>query len=117
MQLLVRLKEEIAKRRPHMQKKKVLFHQDNSPCHKSLATMAKLHELVFELLPHPAYSLDLASSDYFADLKKMLQGKRFSSNAEVITQTNAYFKSKKKTFYKKRHRDVSITIEEDYVDE
>ncbi|XP_018340261.1 PREDICTED: uncharacterized protein LOC108747353 [Trachymyrmex septentrionalis] len=36
--------------------------------------MAKLHELNFELLPHPPYSPDLAPSDYwlFADLKKML---------------------------------------------
>ena len=53
--LLVRLKEEIAKKRPQM-KKKVLFQQDNSPCHKS---MAKLYELHFELLLHPSYSLDL----------------------------------------------------------
>ena len=62
-----------------MKKKKVLFHQDNAPCHKSLVTMAKLNELSFELFPHPLYSPDLALGDYylFADLKKMLQGKRF----------------------------------------
>ena len=48
--LLVRLKEEIAKKRPQMKKKKVLFQQDNAPCHKSIATMAKLHELHFEML-------------------------------------------------------------------
>ena len=70
-----------------MKKKKVLFHQDNAPCHKSLAAMAKLNELSFELLPHPPYSPNLAPSDYylFADLKKMLQGKRFYSNEEVVT--------------------------------
>ena len=58
--------------------------------------MAKLNELSFELLPHPPYSPDLAPSDYylFADLKKMLQGKRFYSNEEVITETNAYFEAK-----------------------
>ena len=38
----------------------VLFHQDNAPCHKSIATMAKLHELDLELLPYPPYSLNLA---------------------------------------------------------
>ena len=32
--LLVRLKEEITKKQPQMKKKKVLFHQDNAPCHK-----------------------------------------------------------------------------------
>ena len=69
-----------------MKKKKVLFHQDNAPCHKSIATMAKLFELHFELLPHPPYSFDLAPRDYclFADLKRMLQEKKFGSNEEVV---------------------------------
>ena len=123
--LLERLKTEIAKKRPHMKKKKVLFHQDNAPCHKSLVTMAKLHELGFELLPHPPYSPDLAPSDYwlFADLKKMLQGKRFVSNDEVIAETNAYFGAKNKSFYtpvieklEKRWNEC-ISLEGDYVNE
>ena len=65
--------------------------------------MAKLHKLHFELLPHPPYSPDLTSSDYylFADLKRMLQGKRFGSNEEVIAETEAYFETKDKSFYKK----------------
>ena len=86
-----------------MKKKKVLFHQDNAPCHKSLATMAKLNELSFELLPHPSYSSDLAPSDYylFADLKRMLEGKRFGSNGEVNADTGAYFEAKNKSFYQK----------------
>ena len=60
----------------------------------------KLH---FELLPHPPYSPDLALNDYwlFADLKKMLQGKRFDSNEEVILEIKAYFEAKDKLFYKK----------------
>ena len=72
MALLDRLSAEIKKKRPHMQKKKVLFHQDNAPCHKSMKTMVQLNELNFELFPHPACSPDLAPSDYwpFADLKK-----------------------------------------------
>jgi [histone H3]-lysine36 N-dimethyltransferase SETMAR len=59
------------KKRPHFKKKEVLFHQDNALCHKSIKTMAKLHELGYELLPHPPYSPDLAPSDFFlfADLK------------------------------------------------
>ena len=84
-----------------MQKKKVLFHQDNAPCHKSVKTMVKL---CFELLPRPPYSLYLVPSDYwlFAELEKMLQGKRFVSNEEVIVETEAYFESKDESFYKKR---------------
>ena len=99
----MRLKNEIGEKRLQIQKKKELFHQDNAPCHKSLATMAKLNELSFELLPHPPYSPDLAPSDdyLFADLKKMLQAERFYCNEEVITKTNAYFEAKNKPFYKK----------------
>ena len=84
-------------------KKNVPFHQDNVPCHKLIAIMAKLHELYFKLLPHPPYSPDLASSNYqlSADLKRMLQGKRFSSNEEVILETEVCFEAKDKSFYKK----------------
>ena len=97
------LKNEIGEKRLKMKKKKVLLHQHNAQCRKSLATMAKLHELGFELLQHPPDSPDLAPRDYylFADLKKMLQGKRFYSNEEVIAETNAYFEAKHKSFYKK----------------
>ena len=67
----------------------------NAPCHKSIVMMAKLHELHFELLLHPTYSPDLALSDYwlFADPKRMLQGKRFGSNEEVISETKAYLEA------------------------
>ena len=97
------LKNEIGEKRLQMKKKKALFHQDNAPCHKSLATMAKLNELSFELLPHPPYSPNLVPSDYYllADLEKGCQGKRFYSNEESITETNAYFEAKDKSFYKK----------------
>ena len=101
--LLNRFSAEIKKKRPHMQKKKVLFHQDNVPCNKSMKTMVKLNELSFDLLPHLPYSPDLAYNDYWllTDLKKILQGKRFGSNEEVIAETEAYFESKDESFYKK----------------
>ena len=80
----------------------MLFHQDNAPCQQSITMMIKLPELHFELLPHPPYSPDLAPSDYwlFADLKRMLQGKSFSSQ-EVISETETYFDAKNKSFNKK----------------
>ena len=96
MALLDRLSAEIKKKRPHMQRKKVLFNQYNLPCQKSNAIMTNLHELYFELLPHPAYSLDLAPSGYylFADLKILLQGKRFGSNEKVIARLSPIFRAK-----------------------
>ena len=100
---------------------KVFFHQDNALCPKSIAMMAKLHELLFKLLPHPPYSPDLAPSDYwlFADLKRMLQGKRFGSSEEVISETEVYFEVKDKSFYKKGRKllekswNQCITLERD----
>ena len=77
----------------------MLFHQDNAPCHKSIATMEKLH---FELLLHQSYSPVQAPNYYwlFADLKRMLQWKRFGSNGEVILGNEASFQAKDKSFYK-----------------
>ena len=106
-----------------MKKKKEFFHQDNALCHKSIATIVKLHELHFELLPHAPYSSDPVPSDYwlFTDFKRMLQGKRFGSNEEVILETETYFEAKDKSFYKKgielleKRWNQSITLE--YVDE
>jgi len=86
--------------------------------------MAKLQELKIELLPHPPYSPDLAPSDYwlFADLKKMLAGKKFRSNGEVISETEAYFEAKDKSFYKngikilELHCNDCVALDGDYVD-
>ena len=106
-----------------MKNKKVLFHQDNAPCHKSIATMVKLHELHFELLLHTSYSPDLAPSDdlQFANLKRILKGKRFGSTEEVISETEEYFEAKDKSFYKKgielleKRWNQGIFLEGDYV--
>lgn len=62
--LLERLKFEIAEKQPRLRKKKMLFHQDKTPCHSSVKTMAKIRALGFELLPNPPYSPDLAPSDF-----------------------------------------------------
>ena len=87
--------------------KKELFHQDNAPCHKLIAMMAKLYEFYLKLLLHPPYSPDLAPSDYwmFLDLKRMLQGKRFGSNEEVILETEAY-RGQRQIVLEKRHKIV-----------
>jgi histone-lysine N-methyltransferase SETMAR len=48
-------------------------------------TYQKLADLHFEVLKHPAYSPDLAPSDYylFLNLKKHLKGRKFSSTEEA----------------------------------
>jgi histone-lysine N-methyltransferase SETMAR len=68
-----------------LQKKKIIFHQDNAPAHKSVLAMGKLRDLHYELFEHPPYSPDLAPSDFylFPKFKLFLAG-RFSSNQETI---------------------------------
>jgi hypothetical protein len=48
--------------------------------------MATLLKLKWDVLPHPPYSPDLAPSDYhlFGSMKRLLVGKRFRINDEVI---------------------------------
>ena len=71
--------------RPHLAKKKVLFHQDNESTHKGAIAIEKLHELRYQLLCHPLYSPDLAPSDFFLfpNIEKWPTGKKFISNEEA----------------------------------
>jgi [histone H3]-lysine36 N-dimethyltransferase SETMAR len=53
-----------------------------------------------ELLPHPPYSPGLAPSDFFlfADLKRLLAGKKFSTNEEGIAEIDTYFEAISKSY-------------------
>ncbi|KAF7271619.1 hypothetical protein GWI33_015524 [Rhynchophorus ferrugineus] len=61
--------------------------------------VSKIHE---SMRPHSPYSPDLAPSDYFlfSYLKRMHAGKKFSSNEQVVAETEAYFEAKDKSYYK-----------------
>jgi hypothetical protein len=50
--LLTRLDEKIREKRPGLQKKKIIFYQDNTPAHKSVLAMGKLRDLHYELSEH-----------------------------------------------------------------
>ena len=91
------LKEEIAKKWPQMKKKKkVFFHIDNALCHK---VTGKTTWSVLQIASTPTlFSSSSSPNKYwlFADLKRMLQGKRFGSNEEVISETETYLEAKDK---------------------
>jgi len=59
-------------------------------------------ELGYELIPHPPYSPDLIPYDYFLfpNLKTWLNGKKFSSNEEVILAVNEYFADFETAYFK-----------------
>jgi histone-lysine N-methyltransferase SETMAR len=122
--LLQRLSDEIKEKRPHLAKKKVLFHHDNAPVHTSVIAVAKINELKFQLLPHAPYSPDLAPSDefLFPNLKKWLGGKRFADNEAVESAVHGYFEELDGSYYKQgieaieHRREKCIELQGDYVE-
>ncbi|GFW76221.1 histone-lysine N-methyltransferase SETMAR [Trichonephila clavipes] len=59
----------------------VVFHQENARAHTSVVTHQNLWELGWEVLMRPPYSSDLAPSDYqlFLSLKNILRYKNLGS--------------------------------------
>lgn len=100
-ELLDKFDKKLKETRPHLYKKKILCHHDNAPAHSSRVVAAKLQDLGYELLPHPPYSPDLAPSDFFLfpNMKTWLGGKRFTSNEEVVAETEAYFVEFEKDYF------------------
>ena len=90
----------LKEKRPHLAKK-VLIHHNNAPAHTSAIATAKLFDLLYEILPHPLYSLDLSPPDYFLfpNMKTSLGGKRFSLNEEIIAATIEYFEGFDKNYF------------------
>ncbi|GFV49897.1 histone-lysine N-methyltransferase SETMAR [Trichonephila clavipes] len=84
-------------------RKGVVFHQDNARPHISLVTRQKLLQLEWDTMPHPPYSLDLAPSDYylFRSLQNFLDGKTFTSNEEVKNHLDQFSASKDQKFYER----------------
>ena len=55
----------------------------------------------YELIPQPAYSPDLAPSDYFLfpNLKKDIRGRHFRSNEEVVAAVEDWVGDKDPGFF------------------
>jgi hypothetical protein len=64
--------------------KGVLLLQDNAQPYATAATVTTIQKLKTEIINHPPYSLDLASSDchVFGTLREAFQGQRFYSDDE-----------------------------------
>jgi histone-lysine N-methyltransferase SETMAR len=84
---LVQLKDILKEKSRGKFTKVLLFLHDNAPAHLELATQKTLAYLGLQLLDHPPYSPDLATSDYrlLPGLKKEFKGRHFSSDNEVIS--------------------------------
>ena len=55
----------------------------------------------YDLIPHPAYSPDLAPSDFFLtpNMKKDIRGLHFRSDEEVVTAVEEWVMEKTLTFF------------------
>lgn len=95
--LVVALKD----KRPFM--KKIYYHHDNAPAHRSRITSQRLSETGWEILPHPAYSPDIAPSDYylFKSLQYSIGNMNFKNETEIKEFLDTFFKSKPPTFWEK----------------
>lgn len=79
------LKPALLEKRRGLQSHGVLFLHDNARPHTAHVSVNAIHQLGWAILPHPPYSPDLAPCDYylFADLKKYLRGKSYSSRSAI----------------------------------
>jgi len=82
-------------------RRKVILLHDNVRPHVAKNAKQKLLQLEWEILPHPAYSPDLAPSDYhlFRTMQHALTDTHFSSYKEVQKWVDEWIASKDTTFY------------------
>ena len=74
---------------------RVLLLHGNTPVHKSNITQAAIQYTNFTELNYPAYSPDIAPSDYylFSNLKNFFRGRNSEIDNEAIVTVNHYLES------------------------
>ena len=82
---------------------RVYFLHDNTRPHVAKSTREKLLELGWVTIPHPAYSPDLAPTDYhlFRSLSNHLREKKFDDESSLKTNLADFFSQKSKDFYER----------------
>ena len=81
--------------------KGVLLQQDNAKVPTCKVAMDAVDRNGYELIPNPAYSPDLAPSDFFlfTNLKKDIHGLHFRSNEEVVMAVEEWVNGKDPDFF------------------
>jgi len=78
LEVLKRLREEVRQKRPELfANNSWILHHDNAPAHTALSVREFLATKQITVLEHPAYSPDLAPSDFFLKDKGNIERKAF----------------------------------------
>jgi len=98
---LEHLREAIRRKRPGLLSRGVVLLHDNATPHTSAKTLEWLQKYNWEILQHPAYSPDLAPSDYhlFGPLKRELSGHNFTRDNELQNAVQQFFAQHDRSFY------------------
>ena len=99
--LLDQLRTAIHEKRRGKFSKGVLLQQDNARVSTCKVAMDAVERNGYELIPHPAYSPDLAPSDFFLfpNLKKDIRGLHFRSDEEVVMAVEEWVNGKDPDFF------------------
>ena len=99
--LLDELRTAIREKRRGKLFKGILLQQDNARIHTCKIAIDAVERNGYELIPHPAYSPDLAPIDcfLFPNLKKDIRGRHFRSNEEVVAAVEEWVGDKDPGFF------------------
>ena len=122
--LLNKLRTAIRGKRRGKLSKVFLLQQDNARVHTCKVAMDAKERNGYELIPHPAYSPDLAAIDFFLfpNLKKDIRELHFRSDEEVVTAVEEWVNGKDPDFFISglmalEHRwSKCITLEGNYIE-
>jgi len=95
------LKSTIRSNRRGKLSKEILLLHDNARPQTAAHTLETLKQLKWEAMEHPAYSPDLAPSDFhlFGMLKNSLRGSRFSCDDDVKAAVHQWLRTQPKTSF------------------
>ena len=86
------LREKFRWKRPELfARNSWILHHDNAPAHTALSVREFLATTQITVLEHPAYSPDLAPSDFFLfpKIKEILKGRHFDGIYDIRSNTTA----------------------------
>ncbi|GBM25953.1 Histone-lysine N-methyltransferase SETMAR [Araneus ventricosus] len=101
-----------------------VFIHDNARPHSAIVTQQLLEQFKWDVCDHPAYSPDLATSDFhlFPELKNSLGGQSFQKNEEIQSSIKAHLTSLAATFFEEGignlvyRYDKYLNVHGDYVE-